>query len=138
MYDKPFDLDIVAPDRVVFRGSVSSVTVPGALGSFQVLYDHAPLLAELTPGALTIRSMSGENTYYAVGGGFAEVRANHVVILADSAERADEIDVERAEDAKDIAENKLHARAPGENLGEAQAAFQRAVTRLKVARKRTH
>ncbi len=138
MYDKPFHLDIVAPDKVVFRGDVTSVTAPGKLGSFQVLFNHAPLLAELTPGPLAFRSLSGEDTVFAVGGGFAEVRDNHMVVLADSAERVDEIDVERAEAARDIADDALRARAPGENLEEAQAALVRANNRLKIARKQKH
>ena len=89
------------------------MTAPGALGSFQVLFNHAPLLSLLTPGQLTVRSLSGEETLYSVGGGFAEVRDNHVVILADSAERADEINTERAETARDVADDVLRARAPG-------------------------
>ncbi|HTX98919.1 MAG TPA: F0F1 ATP synthase subunit epsilon [Bacteroidota bacterium] len=135
MYEKSFQLDIVAPDKVVFRGEATSVTAPGVLGSFQVLYNHAPLLSQLTPGQVTVRGITGDETLYAVGGGFAEVRNNHVVILTDSAEQADDIDVERAENARDVADDVLRARAPGENLEEAQAALARAVSRLKIARK---
>ena len=135
MYEKSFQLDIVAPDKVVFRGEATSVTAAGVLGSFQVLYNHAPLLSQLSAGQLTVRDITGDERLYAVGGGFAEVRNNHVVILADSAERVEEIDVERAENARDNADDVLRARAPGENLEEAQAALARAVSRLKIARK---
>ena len=123
MYDKPF------------QGSAMSVTAPGELGLFQVLFNHAPLLAQLTSGQLTVRELSGEDTFYSVGGGFAEVRDNHVVILADSAERADEINLERAESAREKADEIIHARRPGEDPGEAKAALARAVTRLTIGRK---
>ncbi|MGA9118460.1 MAG: F0F1 ATP synthase subunit epsilon [Bacteroidota bacterium] len=135
MYDKPFQLDIVAPDRVVFKGSAMSVTAPGLLGSFQVLYNHAPLLAQLVSGEVKVKALSGEDSYFAIGGGFAEVRDNHVVILADSAENPEEIDVERAQDAKDNAQDEIRARGPGDRGEEAQAALARAMTRLKIARK---
>jgi F-type H+-transporting ATPase subunit epsilon len=133
MFDKPFLLDIVAPDRVAFKGSAMSVTAPGVLGSFQVLYNHAPLLAQLVSGPVTVRNISGEIEIFAVGGGFAEVRDNHVVILADSAERPEEIDTDRAQDARENAEEELRSRGPGTDQGEVQAARDRAVTRLKIA-----
>ena len=132
MYEKPFHLDIVAPNRVVFEGQATSFTAPGSLGSFQVLFNHAPLLAELEPGKVVVKDPSGVDTTFAVSGGFVEVRDNRATVLADSAESQAEIDLARAEAAKNRAGQRLSERAPGTDIDRARAALARASNRLRI------
>src|SRR3972149_11328106 len=92
----PLSLQIITPERVVFsEEGVDSVTLPGAEGELTVLPSHAPLMTGLRPGALMFRK-GGEEIDVALSGGFLEVRDDKVVVLADSAERSDEIDAARA------------------------------------------
>ncbi len=133
MYEKPFNLDIIAPDRLVYRGQATSVTAPGVLGAFQVLFNHAPLLAQLAPGPLKVMDTAGAVSLFAVGGGFAEVRDNQVTVLADSAEKAGEIDIERAQKAARGAGDRLREHLPDDEL--TREALARALNRLKVATK---
>ena len=107
MYERSFSLEIVAPDRVVFQGEATSVTAPGTLGGFQVLFNHAPLLSSLDVGPLKVKNTQGVDTVYATGGGYLEVRENNVVVLVESAEKPEEIDVERARAARVRAEERL-------------------------------
>lgn len=133
MPDKTFDLEIVTPRRVAYHGAVVSFTAPGTVGSFQVLYNHAPLLASIGIGEIRLVDDRGQNLRYATSGGFVEVRENHVVTLAESAERADEIDVERAEAARDRAVKRLEVKRSDIDLVRARAALRRAQNRLKIA-----
>ena len=111
------------------------VVAPGAIGDMAVLPHHAPLLTVLRPGEIKVVK-EGEETYIAVGGGFMEVMANKVTILADTAERADEIDLERSEEALKRAEERV-AEAPSEmDLERALASIRRSQARMKVARRR--
>src|SRR3712207_3789965 len=98
---RSFKLDVVTPDRVVLSEDVVSVVAPGAQGSFGVLAGHAPMVAELGIGQLQYRTADGDEDIMAISGGFLEVGAGHVTVLADAAERAREIDVERALRARD-------------------------------------
>jgi len=75
---------------------VTSLTAPGVVGGFQVLFNHAPLLSSLKIGEVKIKEASGTEFHYAISGGFVEVRENHILLLAETAERTDEIDAERA------------------------------------------
>src|SRR5512133_1603410 len=111
MYEKPFSLEIIAPDKVMYRSEATSLTAPGVDGLFQVLYNHAPLLAQLGIGPMTVKTAEGKDAEFAVSGGFVEVRNNHVVVLVDTVEAAREIDVSRANAAKDRAQGRLHDRA---------------------------
>ena len=133
MYEKPFSLEIIAPNGVIFQGEVTSVGAPGTLGRFQVLFNHAPLLSSLVPGPIHVRGTDGKDTVFASGGGFLEVRDNKVVVLAESAERPDEIDVERARRAKERAELLLRSSDPDVDEIRAQLALARAKNRLRVA-----
>ncbi len=133
MYDKPFSLEIVAPDKVVFRSEATSLTAPGMDGLFQVLYNHAPLLAQLGIGRMTVKEADGKDADFAVSGGFVEVRNNHVVVLVDTVEAAREIDVSRANAAKERALSRLHERADDMDRERAQLALQKALNRLRVA-----
>jgi F-type H+-transporting ATPase subunit epsilon len=135
MADKAFKLEIVTPRKVVFSGEVVSFSAPGTMGGFQVLYNHAPLLAEIGVGEVKLQDPQGNETRYATSGGFVDVKQNQVVMLAETAEHSTEIDLARAEAAKERATKRLAEHAAGEDLSRAQAALSRALNRLKVGRK---
>lgn len=136
MNDKVFDLEIITPRRVVFKGKVISFTAPGVLGGFQVLYNHAPFLSALEIGEVKIVEHQGKEIRYAISGGFTEVIKNKATILADTADRMDEIDIPRAEAAKDRARQRLRARNKDIDVERASLAYRRAQNRLKVAGKK--
>ncbi len=133
MYEKSFSLEIVAPNRVVFQGEATSVTAPGTLGGFQVLFNHAPLLSSLEVGPLKMKDTQGVDTVYATGGGYLEVRDNSVVVLVESAEKPEEIDVERARSARERAEGRLKSHDPSFDAARAELALARALNRLRLA-----
>lgn len=131
-------LEIVTAERLVYSEQVSGVVAPGIEGELGILPHHAPLLTILQPGELRILKEGQEDTYMAVSGGFLEVMANRVVILADTAERAEEIDEARAEAATQRAQERLAHRTADIDLERALASMRRAQTRLKVVRRRRH
>ena len=124
-------LDIVTAEGVVYSDEVDVVVAPGIEGQLGILPHHAPLMTTLQPGELRVRK-SGEEFSLAISGGFLEVRPDRVIILADAAERADEIDVRRAEEAKRRAEERLKQLTPEVDVAKAEAALQRALARLQV------
>jgi F-type H+-transporting ATPase subunit epsilon len=130
-------LDVVTPTRLVVSQRVTEVVAPGAEGYFGVLPDHVPFITTLKAGNLTYWKGQEEH-HLAVSRGYAEVRGERVSVLADTAEVADEIDVARAERARERAEQRLQAWASGTeaiDFARAQAALQRALARLEVAAK---
>lgn len=125
-------LEIATPMRLTVSETVDEVVAPGIEGYFGVLPGHAPFLTTLGIGEITYRKGRDE-FHVAVAGGFAEVRNDKVIILADTAERTDEIDRARAERAKERAERRLSGRVPDEvDFARCQAALARALTRLSV------
>ena len=131
------ELVIVTPDKLLLRGPVEGVQIPGKNGELGVLPGHAPLITELTIGEISYRQ--GANTHYiAVAWGFAEVLPNKVTILADTAERAEEIDVKRAQEAKARAEEALRQGAADLDFQTALHAQHRAEVRLQVATRAGH
>jgi len=126
-------LELATPTRMVVAETVDEVVVPGSEGYFGVLPGHAPLLATLGIGELTYR-VGRDERHVAVAGGFAEVRNDKVIVLADSAELPQDIDRARAERARDRAEQRLSGRSQDEiDYARAAAALARAVTRIQVA-----
>jgi F-type H+-transporting ATPase subunit epsilon len=125
-------LEIVTAERVVLSDEVDQVNAPTRDGRVGILPRHMPLLSILTPGELDIIK-GGERTEYAVSGGFLEVLPNRVTILADTVERADEIDEERAERARQRAEERLRERQSDQDMALAEAELRRAMVRIKVA-----
>ena len=126
-------LELATPTRMVVAETVDEVVVPGSEGYFGVLPGHAPLLATLGVGELTYR-IGREERHVAVAGGFAEVRNDKVIVLADTAELPQDIDRARAERARDRAEQRLSGRAQDEiDYARAAAALARALTRIQVS-----
>ena len=128
-------LDIVTAERVVFSDDVDVIVAPGIDGQLGILPRHAPLMTMLEPGELRVRK-GVEEFSLAVSGGFLEVRPDRVIVLADTAERVEEIDIARAEEAKRRAQEELRRPAPEVDATRAEAALRRSLARLKVVEKR--
>ncbi len=128
-------LDIVTPDRLVAHDAVTAVTIPGKDGYLGILPGHAPLLTELAPGELEYTSASAKHIL-AVNWGFAEVLGDRVIVLAQTCERCEEIDVARAEKAKARAEERLKRfDDPQVDMERARESLRRAMARLETAGK---
>ena len=132
--EKTLKLDVVTPNRILLSDVIESIVVPAAEGYLGVLPNHAPMIVGLNPGVVKYRK-TGKNNYLAVGGGFMEIANNKVTLLADSAERPEEIDRERAEAARGRALKRLKERPPGLDELRAELALKRAIARLKVITK---
>ena len=129
-----FKLEIVTPEKTIYSGQVRHVQAPGSEGSFGVLSGHVPFLTSLSIGLLRIDEDGGGQVDMAVSGGFAQVASQGVTVLAETAERGDQIDVERARSARERAEGRLGNTSAGEvDAARAQVALARAVNRLKVS-----
>ena len=128
-------LEIVTAERQVYSEDVDIVIAPGIDGELGILPRHSPLLTVLKPGEIRVRK-SGEESSIAVSGGFLEVLGNKVTILADTAEYAEEIDLERAEEALKRAQERVAASPTDMDLERAVASVRRSQARVKVARRR--
>ena len=139
MLPESIELVIVTPERQLLRQTVVEVTLPGGDGCLGILPGHAPLITELGIGELTYRTKNAsEAGLLAIISGFAEVLGDRVTVLAEVAERPEEIDVARAEEAKKRAEQRLATASSDPNVDWARAAIalQRSLIRIQVARKR--
>ncbi len=126
-------VEIVAPDKRVFQGEAQGIRAPGTLGSFEVLYNHAPMIAAIGVGPLYVTVPSGEKITYATSGGFLEVIGNVVTVLAETVEPASEIDIDRAQAAEERARQRLAASTSAEERQLAEQALERARNRARVA-----
>jgi F-type H+-transporting ATPase subunit epsilon len=136
MLPESIQLIVVTPERQLLRESVVEVTMPGLDGQLGILPGHAPLMTELGIGELSYKtSTSSQPVVLAVISGFAEVLPDRVTVLAETAERAEEIDLARAEEAKARAEKRLAAGDPNIDWDRANIALQRSVIRVQIARK---
>ena len=126
-------LDIVAPDKRVFQGDAQGIRAPGVQGSFEVLYNHAPMIAAIGVGPLYVTLSSGEKITYATSGGFLEVIGNVVTLLAETVEPASEIDLNRAQAAEERARQRLAASTSDVDRQRAEQALERARNRARVA-----
>ncbi|HEY1660395.1 MAG TPA: F0F1 ATP synthase subunit epsilon [Candidatus Sulfotelmatobacter sp.] len=131
-----FQLEIVTPEKKVVDQKAEEVQIPGKNGYLGVLPGHAPLITELAVGEIKYRAGSGEE-HLAVAWGFAEVLPDKVTILAESAERPDEIDVDRARKSKERAEKLLTSGDTNVDVERALDAIQKAETRLEVAQQKS-
>lgn len=125
-------LEVVTPERVVMQAQVDSIVAPATLGYLGVLANHAPLVTGLEIGVIRFRQQ-GQQNLMAICGGFMEVKDNKAVILADTAETADQIDVDRASRARERAQQRLTQKPHGLDYARAEMALKRALIRLRVA-----
>lgn len=130
------NLEVVTPEKVMVSQEVEMVVAPGVLGEFGVLEGHVPFLSGIVPGELHYTSGT-QTESFVVSGGFAEVSNDRVSVLVDSAEKAHEIDVERARSAMERAKARLEKGRDVEDIDftRAEAALKRAIIRIKVAEK---
>jgi F-type H+-transporting ATPase subunit epsilon len=133
----PIQVDIVTRDRRLLSDEVDMVTLPGSSGQMGILRGHAPLLSTLEIGEIVLHKGS-DTRYIAIGGGVVEVRPDKVIVLAESAEHAEEIDETRATEARERARQSLAENPPRERKLLIEAALQRSTLRLKVARRRSN
>jgi F-type H+-transporting ATPase subunit epsilon len=129
--------EIVTPERVVLKEEIAQITVPTRQGEITVLPGHIPLVASLTPGILEIKKADGKLEIISVSGGFIEVQKGKIVILADTAERAEEIDISRSEEARKRAEEiKKQAKSREEiNFADLAAKIEKELARTKAVKK---
>jgi F-type H+-transporting ATPase subunit epsilon len=132
----PLQLEIVTPERLAYSDEVDSVQLPGSEGELGVLPHHAPLISTLGVGELRIRKGGAEESF-AIVGGFLQVRPDKVVVMAETADMAAEIDLEKAQEARREAERALESGYhEGADLSAARAALQQALIRIRVAERR--
>ena len=131
--EKSFSLEIISPIRTLFKGDVSSVFIPGTKGSFQVLKNHAPLVSSFEIGMIKIKR-DAEIMEFSTSGGIFEVKNNKAIILAETIESKEEIDLSRARNSKSRAEQILKMGDVREDKkSEAKVSLQKAINRIKVA-----
>ncbi|MCK5124793.1 MAG: F0F1 ATP synthase subunit epsilon [candidate division Zixibacteria bacterium] len=130
-----YRLSIVTPEKVVYEEDVASIIAPGTVGYLGILSNHAPIITSLKPGVLNIKDNAGSEINFAISGGFLENSSNICTILADSAEFANEIDLERARESLARAKQRLQNAAGEIDTGRAEAAFERAKNRVTLAKK---
>ena len=132
----PLRLEIVTPERLAYEDDVDSVVCPGSEGELGILPHHAPLLSTLGVGELRIRKGGSEESF-AIAGGFLQVRPDKVVVMAETADLASDIDLEKAQEARREAERALEGGYhEGADLSAARAALQQALLRVRVAERR--
>ncbi len=132
----PIHLEIVTPEKRAYSDDVDSVVLPGSEGELGILPHHAPLISQLGVGELRIRK-GGTEESFAIVGGFVQVRPDRVVVMAETADLAAEIDLEKAEEARRDAERALEAGfVEPADLAQARAALQAALVRIRVAERR--
>ncbi|WP_320045152.1 F0F1 ATP synthase subunit epsilon [uncultured Desulfobacter sp.] len=128
-----FFLEVVTPQKAIVSEEIKSISAPGSEGEFCALKGHTTFLTSLKIGAVRYEDASGKETILFVNNGFAEVLPDKVTILAESAERREDINLSRAQEAQSRAERRLSDKAADTDIVRAQAALQRALFRLKVA-----
>lgn len=133
---KEIKVEIVTPAKIAFTGNVKSITIPGTKGNFQVLFNHAPLMSSFEVGFIKIEDESGESTNYATSGGTVEVLNNKVVVLAESFESKEQIDIKRAEQALERAKNRIKNKKSEQTIDVSRVEFaiKRAINRLKLTK----
>lgn len=128
-------VEICAPERAKTEVEATEVICPGEDGIFAVRKGHTPLLTTLVPGVLLVQEATGEEHFFAVGGGFAEIEPDRVLVLADSCENSENVDTARAQAAEERAAERLRAGDPEIDLKRAETALHRALARQKAAQR---
>ncbi|MFA5804118.1 MAG: F0F1 ATP synthase subunit epsilon [Melioribacteraceae bacterium] len=130
---KEIFVEIITPSKSAYKGQIKSITVPGTLGNFQVLFNHSPMLSTFEIGKIKLSDFNDKEIEYATSGGTVEVNDNKILILADSAETSDEIDIERAKKSFERAKERLASRNKGDiDIMRAELSLQRAINRMKM------
>ena len=132
MAEKIFKFEIITPEKVIYSADVDHVKAPGKNGYFGVKVNHIPFLTILKTGKITVE-IGKEKIFFATSGGFAEVTENKMTIMAETAEEATQIDVERAKQARDRALKRLKEKAADTNIRRAEAALLRAINRMEIS-----
>lgn len=125
-------LDIVSAEKEIFSGLVQSVVATGSLGELGIMLGHTPLLTSLQPGEVRIVKVNGDTEIFYISGGFLEVQPNIVTILADAAERADDLDEAAAQEAKKIAQSKIASKSSEIEYSKALAELAQAAAQLRA------
>ena len=133
MEEGQFTLDIVTLQKVAFSEGIKSVNAPGAEGYFSILVNHPPFVSSLKAGIIKVTRENEETSTFSMSGGFLMTDGKKVILLADAVERPEEIDISRAQAAKERAEKRLSERTPEIDIDRARLALLRALNRLKVA-----
>jgi len=126
-------VEIVTPEKVIFRGEAKRFRAPGVQGSFEVLMNHAPMLAAAGVGSIDVTTVEGKKISYATSGGFVEVIENRVIMIAETAEPVGEIDLERAQNAESDAKKRLEDAESAEDRQLVMEDLERARNRLRLA-----
>lgn len=129
------DLEIISPEKKVYTGKVRSITIPGTKGNFQVLYNHAPLISTFEIGIIKLDLSDNSTRIFTTSGGSVEVLDNKILILSDTVEPIESIDIERARSAKERAENRLTKKEGVIDVDRAKVALARALNRIKTSEK---
>ena len=133
METQPFTLDIVTLKKVAFSEAIKSVNAPGTEGYFSILVNHTPFVSSLKAGIIKVTRENEETSTFSMSGGFLMTDGKKVILLADAVERPQEIDVSRAQAAKERAEKRIAERTPDVDIDRARLALLRALNRLKAA-----
>ena len=132
--DEPqFSLEVVTLKKLIFSGLVEGLTAPGSVGYFGILKGHTPFVSSLQPGIFTLTVPGGEKKTMAVSGGFLLTDGNKAIVLADSAETPDEIDLKRTRASRDRAQRRISEGPPDLDVARAKTSLARALARLKAA-----
>jgi F-type H+-transporting ATPase subunit epsilon len=134
MENKLFSIEIITPKRVIFEGEVKAVFAPGTCGNFEILKNHAPFISSMTIGEIRLRQEDGYDDYYATSGGFVEVHQNKVLILAETCEKASDIDLNKAKEAHELALKKMEERS-SYDPEQITFAIKRSINRIRIASK---
>jgi len=135
MSENELELEIISPEKKVYSGKVKSVTIPGTKGNFQVLFNHAPLISTFEIGIIKLDLSDNSPRIFTTSGGSAEILDNKVLILSDTIESIESIDIERARSAKERAEGRLTNKGVIIDVDRARAALARALNRIKSSEK---
>jgi F-type H+-transporting ATPase subunit epsilon len=131
---KEIFIEIITPSKSAFKGQIKSLTVPGSMGNFQVLFNHAPLLSTFEIGKISVVDLNNHKIEYATSGGTVEVKANKILVLAESVESSEEIDIERARKSYERAKERLSGGVKKDiDVIRAELSLQRAINRMKFA-----
>lgn len=133
--EKTFHVEVITPQKVVFDGEVTGIVAPGTNGSFEILKNHTAFISSIKIGEMRLVHPDGYEEYYAVGGGFLDAENNKVRVLAETCEKAADIDINRAKLAHERARKRLEERS-NYDLDQAYLALLRAENRLEIASKR--